>query len=87
MTVLTLPETVPSCVDDDEDESHYFCYCDENIALCGEDLHDAEVATPGNNDAKKCADCERLNQTIGFRCGKPYCLTRAVWNRWLKPRH
>lgn len=68
---------------DAEDKSHYFCWCDINIALCGQDLHDAEMGIDEDKkNFKQCADCERLNQTIGFRCGKPRCFIRGVWNRW-----
>lgn len=81
MTALTVPETVPSDVN--EEESHYFCWCNPNRALCGLDLRDSVwVLSQGHLDSvAECTDCYRLNKTIGIRCGSRYCITRAVRNR------
>lgn len=80
MTVFTEPEAVTSDVDD-EGEHHYFCWCDPNLALCGEDLSDAAWPTSkDDDDGPNCADCDRLNPIIGFRCGKPHCIFRQIKN-------
>lgn len=64
----TIINPSPTIKDNDGDLSHIYCLCDENTALCGWDLTDADDAYDVMN---ACIVCEELDSNEDFVC--PQC--------------
>lgn len=54
--------------DGEGDLSHLYCLCDENVALCGWDLTEADEAY---DELSACIVCEELDSNEDFVC--PQC--------------
>lgn len=69
MNVELLPIPVDSDSGFGDDLDHYYCECDENLALCGADLTDwpeGEAETPEN----ECVVCAHLS--VCPKCGHDF---------------
>lgn len=65
-STVTINETVIK--DEEGDLSHIYCLCDENVALCGWDLTEADEAY---DELSACIVCEELDASADFKC--PQC--------------
>lgn len=87
MTAPTLAPPIPAPAtpapeDGDQDAVHLWC-CHEDVAMCGEDLADADVADRELEEDELCVFCV-LALREDLPCPVPGCTPRSRFSRWLR---
>ena len=50
----------------EDDETHYVCWCDEDVALCGMNV----ANRPYTDKEISCVVCAAMDETICSKCGE-----------------
>jgi len=71
--INTALEEVPTKTSDNDDNlEHYYCECDDSVALCGADITDAPDHTASDTPFEDdCVVCIDLVDAACLRCGRP----------------
>ena len=67
--VVVIDEAAAFRSGDDDDLDHYYCSCNEDVALCGADISDALDITGSPESGDTCVVCIDLDDLSCERCG------------------